>query len=504
MFTNLKNNPIAALLSRWWPLLYIFIVTALLYTWFSNWAYDDPYITYRYAQNLAHGVGFVYNPGERVLSTTTPLFAILLAILYHIWDNLPRWANLISALSLALGAVFLWDLAQTWKAPAIGWAALLLYPTFPLMLTTMSSETPLYLALCLGAFSFYARGSYPLTALFAALAVLTRPDGILVPAILALDYLIRIRRPIPWNAVLLFIIITMPWFIFAWSYFGSPIPVTLAAKQGQGSMAISERFAFGFVTMVKQYVRSQHYRIEAVLVIFGIGYLVWRSYHEQIFRRWLFFFGWVALYFLSYSILGVSRYFWYYAPLVPGIIACVGLGAASVVLIAQYTTRFVLRHYQDIFRSTNMKTTALVLTFILIAVLAVFQVKDLNRIRQHVDSRIHIYRAVGEWLQSNTNVDAKIGTLEVGVIGYYAQRSILGFAGLLEPNVAAYLSENTTYEDTALWAVEEFQPAYLVLQEGAFPKLEQGYAAYNCQIVKQFPGDHYNYSQNMNIYSCEK
>jgi hypothetical protein len=109
----------------------------------------------------------------------------------------------------------------------------------------------------------------------------------------------------------------------------------------------------------------------------------------------------------------VSRYFWYYAPLVPGIIACVGLGAASVVLIAQYTTRFVLRHYQDIFRSTHMKTTALVLTFILIAVLAVFQVKDLNRIRQHVDSRIHIYRAVGEWLQSNTNVDAKIGTLEV-------------------------------------------------------------------------------------------
>jgi len=36
---------------------------------------DDAYITFRYAQNLAAGLGFVYNAGERVLGTTTPLCA---------------------------------------------------------------------------------------------------------------------------------------------------------------------------------------------------------------------------------------------------------------------------------------------------------------------------------------------------------------------------------------------------------------------------------------------
>src|SRR5438552_180061 len=40
---------------------------------------DDSYITYRYALNLLHGHGLVFNPGEYVLSTTTPLYTLLLA-----------------------------------------------------------------------------------------------------------------------------------------------------------------------------------------------------------------------------------------------------------------------------------------------------------------------------------------------------------------------------------------------------------------------------------------
>src|SRR3990170_6336850 len=42
---------------------------------------DDAYITFRYARNLLAGNGFVFNPGERVLGTTTPLYTLLLAAL---------------------------------------------------------------------------------------------------------------------------------------------------------------------------------------------------------------------------------------------------------------------------------------------------------------------------------------------------------------------------------------------------------------------------------------
>src|SRR5580700_1207941 len=41
--------------------------------------FDDAYITFRYAANLARGFGLVFNPGERVLGTTSPLFTFILA-----------------------------------------------------------------------------------------------------------------------------------------------------------------------------------------------------------------------------------------------------------------------------------------------------------------------------------------------------------------------------------------------------------------------------------------
>ncbi|MEO8276842.1 MAG: hypothetical protein ABI639_11535 [Thermoanaerobaculia bacterium] len=42
-------------------------------------SYDDGYITYRYAQNLAAGRGLVLNPGETVLGTSAPGYALVLA-----------------------------------------------------------------------------------------------------------------------------------------------------------------------------------------------------------------------------------------------------------------------------------------------------------------------------------------------------------------------------------------------------------------------------------------
>ena len=39
---------------------------------------DDAFITFRYATNLVDHGQFVFNPGENVLATTTPLYALLL------------------------------------------------------------------------------------------------------------------------------------------------------------------------------------------------------------------------------------------------------------------------------------------------------------------------------------------------------------------------------------------------------------------------------------------
>ena len=112
----------------------------------------------------------------------------------------------------------------------------------------------------------------------------------------------------------------------------------------------------------------------------------------------------------------------------------------------------------------------------LLAAIFLAQGKDLLQLRSQVDPKVKIYQVAGEWLQANTPPNAAVGTQEVGIIGYYSQRPMVDFAGLIQPEVAAQLTPNTTYDDAALWAAQHYHPEYLVLQEGGFPVLQQGYA----------------------------
>src|SRR2546426_10764456 len=62
---------------------------------------EDAFITFRYAENLVLGNGFVYNVGERVLGTTTPLLGLLLALLGAIFGpaRIPGCASVVLLLA---------------------------------------------------------------------------------------------------------------------------------------------------------------------------------------------------------------------------------------------------------------------------------------------------------------------------------------------------------------------------------------------------------------------
>lgn len=481
-----------------WMAVYILIASTLLYLAFSGWTYDDPFITYRYAHNLANGAGFVYNPGERVLSTTTPLFAILLALPARLGLDVPAVATWTGALSLAFGGLCLWQLGRTWQAPLAGWAGLVLYPTFPLAVQTISSETPLYLAFCLGALAFYAERRYNWTAVFAALALLARPDGVLIPLLLGAHFLLFRRRdgaprPIPWKAVALFLVLALPWFLFAWAYFGSPLPVTLAAKQQQGQMAVSQQFLAGFFDLAAAYARRSTYLAEAALAALGLVYALARK------RAWLLLAAWTGLYFAGYALLGVSRYFWYYAPLVPGFVALAGLGVQA--LNARLSSLSSNTKPDDDAPARGSQAL-LGLGVAALLLLGYFQAGNLLRLRDNADARYPIYRAAGEWLAQNTPPGATFGALEIGIIGYYADRPVVDFAGLIQPEVAERMNPETTYAELGAWAVQRFQPDYLVLQAGAFPEIQQDYVAGRCTLATRLEGAQYDYITDLEIYDC--
>ena len=253
-------------------------------------------------------------------------------------------------------------------------------------------------------------------------------------------------------------------------------------------MAISQRFAPGLITIANGYVSDWQYWLEAFLALAGVFWMFWRE------RRWFLLLSWTALYFLAFTILGVTRYFWYYAPLVPGFIVLVGLGISFIYKCLPKV------FYQDKHETGNK--ISLLMVIFLLALLSLTQVAHLWKLKQMPDSRTAIYHAAGEWLEANTPPQATVGALEVGIMGYYAQRSMVDFAGLIKPDVAAQMRTNTTYEDAAFWAVEQYHPDYLILLEGAFPHLEEEYVSKQCKFLESFKGTSHKNAQNLNIYRC--
>jgi hypothetical protein len=174
--------------------------------------------------------------------------------------------------------------------------------------------------------------------------------------------------------------------------------------------------------------------------------------------------------------------------LVPGLIVLLGLGISSI---------------RKIFTSSRTISFNNILTVVLLLLVVPAQISDLWNLQQHPDDRLLIYETVGVWLRDHTPPDASVGTLEVGMIGYYAQRRMIDFAGLIQPQVSNQLTADTTYEDAALWAVEHYRPDYLVLHKNLFPRLEQGYVTQHCRVIQLFPGKAYGYSTDLNVYACQ-
>lgn len=494
---------------RWLPIAWVAAAAAFLLWRLGAWGYDDAYITYRYSANLAAGAGFVYNAGERVLSTTTPLYAMILALAKLAGADIPRASNAIACACLGLGGLALWRLGQVWRAPVAGATGLLLYPLFPLLTSTVGGEAALYLALILFGFLAYAHERYAWAAALLALAALTRFDGTLAAAVCALHFLIARRRAPPWAAIALYVGLIAAWLLFAWGYFGAPLPVTLAAKQRQGLLPISEGFWPGLLRLARdQYWRFPFYQPYFVLAGLGLVYTTAHaarkrpaavlaegqertravSYPSEARAGWLLLVLWSALYAIAYGALGVTSYLWYYAPIVPGFVALVGLGMELVVSVAR---RYAGRGWAG----TLAAALALALLYP--------QIGSLGYLANHLDTRLTIYRAAGDWLREQTSADASVGSLEVGIIGYYADRRMVDFAGLIQPDVALRLTPSSSYDAAASWAAERYQPDYLVIQPHTLPGLEQGLIpARGCQAAKTLtaPG----YEGTLEIYHCPR
>ena len=233
-------------------LLFVIGITAILLT--ARIENDDPYITFRYARNLAQGNGYVYNPGERVAGSTTPLFGLMLAGLFHLGFSLKAAVGLLAVLAYALIGVSAWYLMRTAGMPWGGLTLGLLLLIDPSLYTLYGNETTLALALALGAFALWQAGLYSPAMICAALLVGVRPDGVLVGGVLVLMALERwgVRERVGdedrfrsavrwrlWPALGWAALVLLPLYMAFVFYYETLVPHTLTVKMNQGATQVS-------------------------------------------------------------------------------------------------------------------------------------------------------------------------------------------------------------------------------------------------------------------------
>ncbi len=450
----------------------LFALIALGIGWaLRDMALDDPFITYRYAENLATGRGFVYNEGERVLSTTTPLYALLLAVGRLLTPDLPALSNALGILSIWGGAWVLYRMARRFGRPAAGVVAGALYAAFPLLWLSLGFEIPFYLFLALLGFHLHFLGRTTLAAVPLGLATLTRADGAIPAGVVFLLAGVRALRGRQGSAArqvwvglarpaLVYLAVMAP--VLAWLtwYFGSPVPVTLGAKSAQTALGVTgfyagTTFVQGALILAKAWFsQSPLYALLAAAALAGLAVAVWRD-------RWALVLAlWATLYGVGYHVLRVAPYHWYYAAFVPAGAVLAGLGVAWVGEVRGRAAK-------------AGQAAALVLTAALLLAqgLSDYRIAEAMRADALIspdrpdykalpEIKTAVYRQVGEWLAANTPADADVGVTEVGVMGYYAKRRMVDFLGLLRPPVAQALVRG----DVA-WALFHYQPDYLALTE---------------------------------------
>lgn len=460
VYAKNKNRPGRLLPAAW--IAAVLSTTLILYWGFSRApqnAFDDAYITYRYADNFRQGLGLLYNPGDWVLGTTTPLYALLLGILGLVFSDLEPLSHWIGAVSWLTAALLTIPLFRQENRPYAALIAPLFIATQPAFYTSLGMETPLLVALMLALAVTWLRGMNKTAVLLAALLILTRHDSALWLLIIGLEVARRRRqngRPwfksLPWREGLAAFLLTLPWFIFAFLRYGSPFPNSAAAKIGQNNFMPVEgqpSFALALVEPWFESVPPLSLVITLSILLLSIYFIIRRL------RSFWWLLVWPILYTLIYTLLNIANFPWYFVP--PLAVLSLALALALGTLLGD--TTWAERPSTPILLSPLIRSGAALLCLVVIF----FTQASLTLSRQDQAGYRPAYLTAAQWLRDNTAPGATVASIEIGVIGYHSHRPILDTQGLISRDMTDH---QLGWDDTLVYALNTHKPDYALALPG--------------------------------------
>jgi hypothetical protein len=210
------------------------------------WLCDDAFITFRYVERAAAGLGLTYNPGERVEGFTHFLWAILLWALREVGVGVEGAGRYLPILSYAASVVVLAGASVRLfrrEGSRLGWLPLgsILWAVHheAHLFASGGLETSAYTLFLVLGFLLVTRPARGVraAALAYSLAALTRPEGLL-HAVLAWCFLVFQRRRDARFEVhagkhdfaVMVLVLVLPLFVFRLLYYGDLLPNAFYAK----------------------------------------------------------------------------------------------------------------------------------------------------------------------------------------------------------------------------------------------------------------------------------
>jgi hypothetical protein len=482
-------------------------VLALSFAAYTHHAWEDYYITYRVSKNLATGHGLVYQVGERVHAFTSP-FNVLIPALFSILtgnrsDELVLWLfRILSSGLLAGAAVMLLDIARGEALGLVPTAVLVGMFALDAKIVDFSINGQevafmmFFLALTLKTLTVPSSRTMVTLGLAWAGLMWTRPDGFIYLGTIAFGFLLfKPERSIAQSrldlvkilvgAGALMCILYLPWFLWAWHYFGSPVPHTIIAK---GTMFPPAAFAAGGASVVPALILK--------LVCFPFQMVTESTAAEALFLpTYAALGGWPdAAGFCGNGLAFVSSLYWlvpssrsaaraaslalflglfylsdvtpYVAPwYVPN---CTILAVFVLAHIVQHaldlaarlkdSREWMLRHAGD---SVRVLAVCAVAATCALTLCSAYEMRVQQR-----EIEDGTRKQIGLWLRQNAASPADTVFLEpLGYIGYFSQLKMLDFPGLCALEVVAAERKLLSLHQMSNPAlIRELRPDWLVLR----------------------------------------
>ena len=462
---------------------------------YTHEVWEDFFITYRHSENLVHGHGLVFTVGERVHGFTSVLNTLLPAFFAWITQaksfEVPLLLYQIVSLTGLCLAVFLIN-RETSESMENAPVPRLLNALFPLLVvleikitafTMNGQEAGLMLgflaAIFVLAYRQWPRERVVFGGICIAGLMYTRPDGFVYAGAIAMSavafapgrrsgLIASLVRSIVWG-----ILLYLPWMIFTHFYYGSFIPHTIVAKAGVTSF---DAPAFGlFAPVVAGFaalparlcgVLSGVYDFQIIVqgawpkwshdIAFGLECMAvtyWLIPTRDRLGRMASLCSFLILCYLTYASLIAYSCPWYYPSL--SFLSLLTLLRMIVTLPRHWGLKAA-----DFISVVMAGGVILFLAFIFS-----YSLRGLRLKQEVIDSGNR--REIGLWLKANVADEETVYLEPLGYIGYFSQRKMRDWPGLVSPEVVAARRKigHINYPwGNYLWAkvAEEIKPDWIV------------------------------------------